>query len=259
MSVIEITTIQTDLAWEEKDKNFSHFEKLIGKASNNSAVVILPEMFTTGFSMMPEHLAETMNGPSVNWMKATSQKVSKIIIGSIIIKENAQYYNRLLVAFPSGEIKWYDKKHLFRYAEEDKYYSAGDKELIIEVNGTKIALFVCYDLRFPVWSRNFQSKYDVAVYIANWPEKRSEHWKTLLKARAIENQAFVIGVNRVGIDGNGVNHSGDSGVFNPLGEKISITQPYETKVENIQLDTNMLKEYRNRFPAHKDADPFSLL
>lgn len=257
--MIEVTTIQTDLVWENKNENLKRLETLFKKASSNSSAIILPEMFSTGFSMLPQKLAESMEGSSVKWMKQQSIKVDKVIIGSLIIEENKKYFNRLIVAFPSGEIKTYDKKHLFRYAEEDKNYTAGQKELIIDIKEAKIALFVCYDLRFPVWTRNLNLKYDAAIYIANWPEKRREHWSTLLKARSIENQAYVIGVNRIGTDGNGVSHSGDTAVFNPLGEKISNTVPHQESVENIKLDTQMLKEYRKRFPAHMDADPFDLL
>jgi predicted amidohydrolase len=208
--------------------------------------------------MRTKHLAETMDGYSVNWMIEQAKKNKINIAGSLVIKESDEFFNRLIVASPEGQIQYYDKKHLFSYADENLNYSPGKQELIIPINGVKIAFFICYDLRFPIWSRNIKLKYDVAVYIANWPEKRKEHWITLLKARAIENQSYVIGVNRIGDDGNGINYSGESGVYNYLGQKISTTKPYEFSVENVILDLSALKNYRIKFPAHLDADKFHL-
>ena len=213
-------------------------------------------MFTTGFSMQVKLLAEPMDGTSVNWMIEQAKKNNIHLAGSLIIRETDEFFNRLIVASPEGQIQHYDKKHLFSYADENLNYSPGKQELIIAVNGLKIAFFICYDLRFPVWSRNIKLKYDVAVYIANWPEKRKEHWVTLLKARAIENQSYVIGVNRIGDDGNGINYSGESAVYNYLGQKISTTKPHEFRVENVTLDIEALYNYRIKFPAHLDADNF---
>ena len=254
-----ITTIQSDLIWEEKSSNLAFFEKAFEEVNKKSKLIVLPEMFTTGFSMNPEKFAEKMNGHGVDWLKKQANRLGKYICGSLIIEEKGVFYNRLIVVSPDGKIKTYDKKHLFRYSDEHKNYSSGSSELIINIEGVKIAFYVCYDLRFPVWSRNNKLKYDIAVYIANWPERRRNHWTTLLKARAIENQAYVIGVNRIGNDGNGINHSGDSAVYNATGTKLSFTQPYESKVENVQLNIKELQDYREKFPVYLDADEFKLL
>ncbi len=253
-----ITTIQADLHWENKEANYELFAEAIQRASEKSSIIVLPEMFTTGFSMSTENLSEVMDGPSVNWMKAKAEDTEKYLVGSLIIKENNRFFNRLIVASPSGEINYYNKKHLFSYANENQHYSPGNKELILNIKGVKIAFFICYDLRFPVWCRNLKLKYDIAVYIANWPENRTNHWITLLKARAIENQSYVVGVNRIGCDGNGINYSGDSAVYNYLGAKISATEPTKFTVDNISLNINSLREYRVKFPAHLDADNFKL-
>ena len=234
------------------------FSNLITEASEESKIVILPEMFSTAFSMSPEALAETMDGNSVKWMLNEAKASNKLIVGSLIIKDNNSYYNRLIVAQPNGKLQHYNKRHLFRYANEHLNYEGGKDQLIVDIEGVKFAFFVCYDIRFPVWSRNVKLKYDVAVYIANWPEKRRDHWMTLLKARSIENQAFVIGVNRIGDDGNGIAHSGDSMVFNPLGEKISVTKPNELKVETVKLNIESLNDYRAKFPAYLDVDDFKI-
>jgi omega-amidase len=253
-----ISTIQADLIWEDKSQNFQLFEKLFSEVSNDSKLIVLPEMFTTGFSMNPTAFAEMMDGESVTWMKQQAAHLNKFITGSLIIKEDNLFYNRLIVADPNGEVTYYDKKHLFRYANEHENYAPGLEHLIVKIGDFNIAFFVCYDLRFPVWSRNIKLQYHAAIYIANWPKKRRDHWSTLLKARAIENQAYVIGVNRIGEDGNGVEYSGDSTVFNPLGEKISTTEANIATVENIRLNLDLVNEYRIKFPAHLDADDFQL-
>lgn len=255
---INVTTIQTNLFWENKDANYKLLSEELQKSASNSNMIILPEMFTTGFSMDTENLAESMSGPSIKWMKSFAKKSNKHIVGSLIIKEKDFFFNRLIVSSPNEAISFYDKKHLFSYADEHLNYSPGKKELIINIKGVKIAFFICYDLRFPVWCRNTNLKYDIAIFIANWPKKRREHWTNLLKARAIENQSFVIGVNRVGNDGNGITYSGDSAVYNYLGEKISLTLPNEQKVENISLNIDALNEFRVEFPTHLDADNFKI-
>lgn len=256
---ITISTIQADLFWEDKSSNLKMFETAFEEVSNDSKLVILPEMFSTGFSMNPCHLAEMYNEKTVNWMQTKAKEINKWICGSLIIHENDTYYNRLFVCSPNGKYHTYNKKHLFRYANEHLNYSDGSNELILDIEGVKFSFFICYDLRFPVWSRNLNLKYDAAVYVANWPKKRREHWSSLLKARAIENQAYVIGVNRIGTDGNGVEHSGDTAVFDALGKQISKTQPHEFCVENVELNIDLLREYRAKFPAHLDADDFKLL
>ena len=209
LSTLSFSLIQTDLFWEDKAANLDMLAKKIRAIEEYTEVVVLPEMFSTGFSMRPTEFAETMDGPSVQWMKQLSSERKVIIVGSLIIKEEninkeARFYNRLIWVLPNGELGYYDKRHLFAFAGEDQHYSAGSKRLIARVKGWKINLQVCYDLRFPVWARQQGEEYDILLYVANWPEKRNHAWKTLLTARAIENQCYTIGVNRVGIDGNNI-------------------------------------------------------
>ncbi|MBK6632938.1 MAG: nitrilase family protein [Chitinophagaceae bacterium] len=220
MSTLTITTIQSNLIWEEKQANLRLLEKKIAGIEEKTEIVVLPEMFNTGFSMKPELLSETMDGETVEWMKKVSRDYGIVLTGSLMITEEGKYYNRLVWMLPNGHYGHYDKRHLFAFGNEDKHYSPGNKRLIASVKGWKINLQVCYDLRFPVWARQAplssrkgdggEVEYDVLIYVANWPERRSHAWKTLLCARAIENQCYVVGVNRVGSDGNNVYHSGNS-------------------------------------------------
>jgi len=262
MSALSFTLIQTALHWEDKAANLRMLEEKI-EALEGAQVVVLPEMFSTGFSMKPELLAETMDGPSVQWMKDLSARKKIILTGSLIIEEEGRYTNRLLWVLPNGQVGIYDKRHRFGYAGEDKHYAAGNRRLVASVNGWKINLMVCYDLRFPVWARqqrdeagNFE--YDVLIYVANWPERRNTAWKTLLQARAIENQCYVIGVNRVGKDGNDIYHSGDSMVVDPLGA-ILYHNAHDEDVHTVTLSKTDLQEIRDRFPFLKDGDEFKLL
>jgi len=263
MSLLGFTLIQTQLHWEDKNANLQMLELKIRAIQEQTQIVVLPEMFSTGFSMKPERFAEKMDGPTLQWMKnmAVSKKI--ILTGSIIIEENENYFNRLIWMLPNGQYGYYDKRHLFAYGEEDKHYAAGTKRLIASVNGWKINLMVCYDLRFPVWSRqqfddiqNFE--YDVLIYVANWPERRNTAWKFLLRARAIENQCYVIGVNRVGNDGNNIYHSGDSTAIDPLGE-ILYEKAGEEDVFTVQLSDKHLKDVREKFQFWRDADGFRIL
>lgn len=256
--MFNVSIIQANLHWENAALNRELFTKAFKQIPNNTHLVVLPEMFTTGFTMHPEPVAETMLGETVAWLKASAQRLNATIAGSIIIKESESYYNRLLVAQPNGDLSFYDKRHLFRYADEHLNFSNGNKELILNINGTNVAFFICYDLRFPVWSRNVNLKYDVAVYVANWPKKRLLHWVTLLKARAIENQSFIVGVNRSGVDGNAVEYAGESLIFNAMGAQIAGAQNCEISVESVALDVDNLKEYREKFPAFLDSDYFEL-
>jgi omega-amidase len=263
MSSLHFTLIQTALHWEDKNANLQMLEQKIHSISEPTHVVILPEMFSTGFSMKPEQLAETVDGPTLHWMKKLSASKKIILTGSVIIEEEGKNYNRLVWMLPNGQYGYYDKRHLFAYGEEDKHYSGGSKRLIASVNGWKINLMVCYDLRFPVWARqqfdedgNFE--YDVLIYVANWPERRNIAWKSLLRARAIENQCYVIGVNRVGNDGNNIYHSGDSTVIDPLGE-ILYEKANEEDVFTVQLSKERLKEVREKFQFWRDADQFEIL
>jgi predicted amidohydrolase len=264
MQPLTISLIQSHLFWEDKNKNLDQFSEKISALPKETQVVILPEMFSTGFSMMPEQFAETMNGTTVAWMKDMAMKHRKIITGSIMIEEDGHYYNRLIWMLPNGQSYHYDKRHLFGYAGEDKHYTPGDKKLIVQVNGWKICLMVCYDLRFPVWSRQKFSEeksepsYDALIYVANWPQRRNHPWKTLLQARAIENQSYVLGLNRVGDDGNGIYHSGDSMIVDPIGEVIWQQADDET-IFTYTLQPDHLHKLRTQFPFLNDADNFLLL
>jgi omega-amidase len=261
MSKLSFTLVQTDLVWEDRQQNRQRLEEKI-RSISNSQVVVLPEMFSTGFSMRPEELAEPMSGETVTWMKNLAASKKMILTGSVIIEEGGKYYNRLIWMLPNGQSGYYNKRHLFAYAEEDKHYTAGQERLIASVNGWKINLLVCYDLRFPVWSRQSPRvegfEYDVLVYVANWPEKRSLAWRSLLRARAIENQCYVIGVNRVGTDGKGIAYNGGSTVIDPLGE-ILYEKLSEEDVFTITLDKEELNSIRERFPFRADADGFTII
>ncbi len=262
MSSLTFSLVQTQLYWEDKTANLAMLREKIAGITAKTEVVVLPEMFSTGFSMQPGKLAEPMGGETLAWMKELAASKKIILTGSVIIEEAGHYYNRLLWVLPNAIVGQYDKRHRFAFAGEDEQYTAGNKRLIAQVKGWKINLQVCYDLRFPVWARQQandpEPEYDVLVYVANWPERRSHAWKTLLVARAIENQCYVIGVNRVGNDGNGIYHSGDSMVIDPLGEVLY----HNTHVEDIftiTLDKEKLDEVRCRFPFWKDADHFSII
>jgi predicted amidohydrolase len=214
--------------------------------------------------MKPETLAETMSGETVQWLKRVATEYKIILTGSVIIEEDGRFYNRLIWMLPNGECGYYNKRHLFAFAEEDKHYTAGTERLIASANGWRINLQVCYDLRFPVWARqgvrgvDALMEYDVLIYVANWPERRSTAWTTLLRARAIENQCYVIGVNRVGNDGNGIYHSGDSTVINPLGE-IMYHKRDEEDVFTVTLDKKELEAIREKYPFWRDGDTFQIL
>lgn len=261
MSSLTITLIQTNLHWEDKAANLKTLEQKIFSIKEKTEIVLLPEMFTTGFSMKPASFAETMDGTTIQWMKKIAAKKKIILSGSIIIKEDDKYFNRLIWMLPNGQYGFYNKRHRFAFAGEDKDYAAGDKRLIASVNGWKINLQVCYDLRFPVWARqqqtNNEPEFDVLIYVANWPERRSHAWKTLLQARAIENQCYVIGVNRVGEDGNNISHSGDSMVIDPFGNPL-YQKSNEEDIFTIRVDKEDLQTVRDKFPFLKDADDFQI-
>jgi omega-amidase len=278
MSALNLTLIQSSLHWEDKQANLRMLEEKIMSIKERTSLVILPEMFSTGFSMKPEVLAEPMNGPAVQWMKKMAAEKKAIITGSLIIEEEGHYYNRLIWMLPNGQHGHYNKRHRFAYAGEDQHYSAGNKRLIASVNGWKINLQVCYDLRFPVWARQqpvsatdnlsqlpphaagkpTQLEYDVLIYVANWPERRSHAWKTLLQARAIENQCYVIGLNRVGADGNNIYHSGDSMIIDPLGEPL-YHKANDEDIYTHALSKEKLDEVRSKFPFWRDADEFKIM
>ena len=262
MSTLSITTIQSNLIWEEKPANLRLLEQKINSIAEKTEIIVLPEMFNTGFSMKPELHAETMDGESVEWMKRISRENGIILTGSLMIEEAGKYFNRLVWMLPNGQYGYYDKRHLFAFGEEDKHYKPGNKRLIASVKGWKINLLVCYDLRFPVWARQQPNEsgaeYDVLIYVANWPERRSHAWKTLLCARAIENQCYVVGVNRVGSDANNIYYSGNSLVIDPLGQ-VLYHMADEEDVNTVILQKDLLEEVRTKFPFWKDADPFNIL
>jgi omega-amidase len=273
MSPLTVTTIQTNLHWEDKSTNLKMLEKKINSIKEKTEIVVLPEMFTTGFSMQPEKLAEAMDGETVQWMKRITAKKKIILAGSIIIEEKGNYFNRLIWMLPNGQYGIYDKRHRFAYAGEDEQFSAGKNRLIASVKGWKINLLVCYDLRFPVWARQTSPltplqrrgeqetpglEYDVLIYVANWPDRRVHAWKTLLQARAIENQCYVVGVNRVGDDGNNIHYSGESMIIDPLGEVLYIKKDVED-IFSITLDKDHLNSVREKFPFWRDADHFQIL
>lgn len=266
MSLLTLTLVQSSLHWENKAANLSQFEEKIFGIKEKTEIVILPEMFSTGFSMKPKELAETMDGPTVQWMKEIAAKKKIILTGSLIIEESGEYYNRMLWVLPNGQTGHYDKRHLFGFAGEDEHYTPGVKRTVASVKGWKILLQVCYDLRFPVWSRQrselkedeiFQPEYDLIIYTANWPERRNHAWKTLLQARAIENQCYVVGVNRIGNDGNEIYHSGDSMLVDPMGA-IQYTKAHDEEIFTITLEKQALNKIREKLPFLKDADLFNI-
>ncbi len=237
------------------------FEEKIMGIQQKTEIVLLPEMFSTGFSMNPAKLAETMDGETVGWMKTIAAKKKIILTGSVIMEENGQYFNRLLWVLPNGTLGYYDKRHLFAFAGEDKAYTPGNKRVIASVKGWKINLQVCYDLRFPVWARQQSAEtpeYDLLLYVANWPERRNHAWKTLLTARAIENQCYAVGLNRVGNDGHDIYHSGDSMVIDAMGT-VLYQQADKEDVHTITLEKETLDTTRTKLPFLKDADGFSIL
>lgn len=257
--ILQLVAIQENLHWEDPRANLALFSKRIENLAAGR-VVLLPEMFTTGFSMNPAPLAETMEGAAMEWMRATAMRKKIILGGSLIIAENGGYYNRFIWMQPDGGFAYYDKRHLFAYAGEDEYYAPGRRRMIVSVSGWRINLLVCYDLRFPVWSRqqvNGGAEYDVLVYVANWPERRIHAWKSLLVARAIENQCYVVGVNRTGTDGNGIGYNGQSMVVDPFGEVLAQAGDSPGLLE-ITLDKKDLDAAREKFPFLRDADRFSL-
>ena len=275
MSTLSFSLIQMPLFWEDKGANLDALTQKIAAINVHTEIIVLPEMFNTGFTMQAARFAETMDGPTIDWMRRMAFEKKAIIAGSLIIVENEKIYNRLIWMLPNGSFGHYDKRHLFAYAGEDKQFTPGSKRLIASVKGWKINLQICYDLRFPVWARQgtrtvletseattnnnnvVNPEYDILLYVANWPEKRSHAWKTLLTARAIENQCFTIGVNRIGVDGHNIAHSGDSMVVGPLGE-ILYHCADKSDVFHITLQKEELINSRDRFPFWKDADFFQI-
>lgn len=258
MSILKITTFQAYLFWENIDKNLQNLGLRLSAIREKTDLIVLPEMFSTGFSMNPEKLAEEMDGKTMQWMNSQAHKFECVITGTLIIKEHGKYYNRLVWMRPDGTYETYDKRHLFGFADEDKHYTAGDKKLIVELNGWKICPVICYDLRFPVWLRNRDAEYDMLLVLANWPERRSLHWRTLIPARAVENQSYVVAVNRVGHDGNETYHSGDSMCIDPNG-KVIYYKPNDEDLYTFSVNLEEVQNSRRRHPFQKDADRFEII
>lgn len=261
---LSIAAVQPDIVWENPYKNFDHFEALLATQLKQSVdMIVLPEMFNTGFSMDADHFAEDMEGDSVLWMMRVSKKYQAIVMGSLIIEEDSEFFNRLIVVKQDEIIAEYDKRHLFRMALEDEYYAQGTQATRFECLGWKISLMICYDLRFPVWSRNRvmekeQLAYDLLIYVANWPSPRISHWDILLKARAIENQAYVVGVNRVGVEPKGTAYNGHSVIIDHKGSVLSCAEEGKEQIIKAELDLEAMQKYRKKFPVWKDADQFDL-
>jgi len=255
-SHLRVTLVQAELAWQDPAANrrnlAAHFRGLGG----HTDLVALPEMFSTGFSMAAREFAEDMDGPTVGWMREEAAALGCVITGSLIVRDGERFFNRLVWARPDGSVEHYDKRHLFRMAGEQQQYSAGTRRLVVELKGWRVCPMICYDLRFPVWSRS-RDDYDVLLYVANWPQRRALAWATLLRARAIENLCYVAGVNRVGRDGNGATYAGDSVALDFLGQPLS-SEGGGDRVETAVLDLESLRAYRQSFPAQADADRFEL-
>lgn len=255
MSKLYITLVQYDIVWENKEQNLKKLNDIIYNISKQTDLILLPEMFQTGFSMNAEPLAESMEGSTIKWMQEKAKEKNSYVAGSFICKDDGKYYNRFVVVSHEGVLKYYNKRHSFGLGKENENYTAGNERITFEINGFKICPLICYDLRFPVWSRN-NIGYDVLLYVANWPTRRSFAWKQLLIARAIENQCFVVGVNRIGIDGNNIEHTGDSLVLNPDGNAIWNAKENTQEVQTIELDLAYLQKFRNDLPFLKDGDNF---
>ena len=254
---LHVVGIQADLVWENPAKNIAFFEAKINGLPKETDLVVLPEMFTTGFTMQPKKVAETMNGSAISWMKKMAAEKKIAITGSIVIEEENKFYNRLVFAHPSGRIETYDKRHSFTLAGEDKVYTSGNKKLIIDYKGWKICPLICYDLRFPVWVRNTEN-YDLLIFMANWPVKRIKAWDTLLKARSIENMTYTIGVNRTGKDGSDFEYSGNSLIVDYLGDEISNLANNEVGILKATLVKADQNKIRNKLGFLEDKDVFTI-
>ncbi len=263
MHHLSVHLIQSSLHWEDIDRNIDMFSERIRTIASAPDVIILPETFTTGFTQQPHEVAEPMEGKTMQWMQQIAADKQCVFTGSIVICEKENYYNRLIWMPPDGNYRWYDKKHLFTYAGEDKHYTAGNSILIVELKGWKIMPLICYDLRFPVWSRNRHDPqrgfaYDCMLNVANWPGSRSHVWRILLMARALENQSYVIGLNRIGEDNNNILYTGDSAVISPKGENLSNIMPSKEQDETVVMPRCALDSFRDKFRAWADWDRFRL-
>lgn len=258
MNDLRITLIQTSLHWENPAANRQMFSQHFDSIKEETHIIVLPEMFSTGFTMNAKAAAENMSGDTVEWLQGEAKRKNCVITGSLLIHDSGKYFNRLFWMKPKGDFMTYDKRHLFRLSGEEKVFTAGNKKLIVELEGWKICAMVCYDLRFPVWCRRTSgADYDVLIYVANWPQKRIAAWNQLLPARAIENQSYIVGVNRWGQDGTGQEHPGYSAAFDFAGKKLNRKEPGEF-IESVSLSYSELHQFRSRFPFHLDADRFTM-
>lgn len=260
---LNISLIQTTLFWEDRDKNLNHLEGLIGGLQGKTDIIVFPEMFTSGFSMNTGEGCDSMDGQTIDWMAKMAKSLNSVICGSLRIEEGGQYFNRFIWMQSDGQLQYYDKRHLFSFAKEDEHFTRGEKKLIIDYRGWKIMPLVCYDLRFPVWSKNQlvddSPEYDLLIYTANWPKARNVAWKSLLLARAMENQAFVAGVNRVGKDAKELEYSGDSSIISPYGAYLSEAVSEHEDIIHAELEFTLLSDFRKKFPLLKDADNFTII
>lgn len=256
MANLRVSLVQTDLGWEDPAANCAALEEKLSGLAGKTDVIVLPEMFATGFSMTPNG-AEIGKGPVLQWMQVQANRLGSLVVGSLKVKQQNAFFNRLYAVHPDGSFTSYDKRHLFRMGEEHMFYQSGDKQVIISYRGWNLAFFICYDLRFPVWSRNVNMAYDAAIYVANWPAPRANAWRTLLQARAIENLSYVIGVNRVGTDANGLDYAGDSLLVDFKGA-LQLDLASQDQILTSELSATELAGFRAKFPAHLDADSFSL-
>lgn len=263
MQDLKITIIQSEIAWENPEKNINHFNKKIDEIDSDTDLIILPEVFNTGFPVDPNNFAETLNGKTVNRLRQKAAEKNCVITGSLLIEENKKFYNCLIWMQANGSFKTYKKRHVFQLGDESDLISPGKEKLIVELKGWKICPMICFDLRFPVWSKNQyinnKFEYDLLIYVANWPAQRSYTWKQLLISRAIENLSYVAGVNRVGTDGQGNNYSGNSAVIDPKGKIISNIIPGKEQTETIKLSYKNLESFRNDFNVGYDWDDFKIL
>jgi predicted amidohydrolase len=257
-TALRISLVQIDIAWENKQENLRRLEVKLRALSGKTDLVVLPEMFSTGFTMQSHLFAETINGETLTTLRKWSKEYNIALTGSFICLEEEKFFNRAFFLSPEGLEYFYDKRHLFRMGNEPQHFSAGDQRCIFSWQGWKICLMICYDLRFPVWCRNVINEYDLLVFVANWPTPRNRAWDTLLCARAIENQSYVCGVNRVGVDGMGIHYSGNSALYNMKGENLINFAKDEEGIRTINIDLDSLRSFRTKFPAWRDADFFSL-
>jgi predicted amidohydrolase len=254
---VKITLVQPDIIWENKSKNLEKLSQLISTISQATEIIILPEMFNTGFMVTPDDIFELPDSETLEWMKSISKKYNAGICGSYIVKENIYFYNRWIFISPDDEMWSYDKRHLFSPGGEDKMFTRGIDRIVFNFRGIRICPSICYDLRFPVWIRN-RNDYDLLINSANWPESRRDVWITLLKARALENQCFVAGANRVGIDGTGIKYCGDSVIVGPKGEIMAESRINEEGIITGDISIRDLSDFRNNFPVLNDADEFTI-